>query len=282
MVRDRPLSPRQVLGYLRRTSPWSVDTTLLTVADRLSAKGGGVPDAAIEGHLELAREMLEAAVSWDRDGPPEPLLRGDEIAAEAGIEPGPRLGEAVAELEAAQYAGEVADREAAAAHLRAWAESELACAAMPRDPDCIFCAIVAGEAPAEIIDSDEHTVTLMDINPATRGHALVIPREHTEDLMSISDEELCHTAVAAQRVALRMEETLQPDGFNLINACRARGLADRLPLPHPRDPPLRGRPAEAAVDPAGSRDGRDRGDRRDHPQGERRRVSDRRPDPGRA
>ena len=123
MVRDRPLSPRQVLGYLRRTSPWSVDTTLLTVADRLSAKGGGVRDAAIEGHLELAREMLEAAVAWDRDGPPEPLLRGDEIAAEAGIEPGPRLGEAVAELEAAQYAGEVADREAAAAHLRAWAES---------------------------------------------------------------------------------------------------------------------------------------------------------------
>ena len=68
--------------------------------------------------------MLAAAVAWERDGPPEPLLRGDEIAAEAGIEPGPRLGEAVAELEAAQYAGEVADREAAVAHLRAWAESQ--------------------------------------------------------------------------------------------------------------------------------------------------------------
>lgn len=89
-----------------------------------------------------------------------------------------------------------------------------------RDPNCIFCAIVAGEAPAEIIDSDEHTVTLLDINPATKGHALVIPREHTEDLMSISEEDLCHTAVAAQRVAKRMEETLRPDGFNLLNACR--------------------------------------------------------------
>jgi histidine triad (HIT) family protein len=89
------------------------------------------------------------------------------------------------------------------------------------DPDCIFCAIVAGEAPAEIIDQDDHTVTLMDINPATRGHALVIPRDHTEDLLSISERDLCNTAVAAQRIAKRMEETLDPDGFNLINACRA-------------------------------------------------------------
>ncbi len=87
--------------------------------------------------------------------------------------------------------------------------------------DCIFCAIVAGDAPAEIVDSDEHTVTMMDINPATKGHALVIPREHTEDLLSISEEDLCHTAAAAQRVARRMESTLEPDGFNLLNSTRA-------------------------------------------------------------
>ncbi|MCB0865980.1 MAG: HIT family protein [Solirubrobacterales bacterium] len=89
-----------------------------------------------------------------------------------------------------------------------------------RDPTCIFCAIVAGEAPAEVLDEDEHTVTLMDINPATKGHALVIPREHSEDLLAISEEDLRHTAVAAQRIAKRMERALEPDGFNLINACR--------------------------------------------------------------
>lgn len=89
------------------------------------------------------------------------------------------------------------------------------------DPDCIFCAIAAGEAPAEIVDSDEHTVTLMDINPATRGHALVIPRAHSEDLLSIGEDDLCHTAVAAQRIARRMEASLKPDGFNLLNATRA-------------------------------------------------------------
>jgi histidine triad (HIT) family protein len=87
-------------------------------------------------------------------------------------------------------------------------------------PDCIFCAIVAGDLPAEIIDSDDHTVTLMDINPATRGHALVIPRRHAADLLTIDADELRHCAVAAQRVARRMEMTLRPDGFNLLNATR--------------------------------------------------------------
>ena len=122
MVRERPLPPRRVWEYLSRTAPQSLDTTLLTVADRLSAQGGGVPEEAITGHLDLAREMLAAAVAWEREGAPEPLLRGDEIAAETGIAPGPALGEAVTELEAAQYAGEVTDRDGAIAHLRAWAE----------------------------------------------------------------------------------------------------------------------------------------------------------------
>ncbi len=121
MVKDRPLPPRRVYGYLRRTGRDAVDTTLLTVADRLSAQGGGVPEHAIEGHLELARELLAVAVPWELEGPPRPLLRGDEIAAGAGIAPGPRLGEAVRELEAAQWCGEVTTRERALAHLRDFA-----------------------------------------------------------------------------------------------------------------------------------------------------------------
>ena len=81
--------------------------------------------------------------------------------------------------------------------------------------DCIFCAIAAGDGPAEIVDSDQHTVAFMDINPATRGHALVIPRTHSADLMEISDADLERTALAA-----RMDETLKPAGFNILNACR--------------------------------------------------------------
>jgi len=57
--------------------------------------------------------MLAAALDWRRDGPPEPLLRGDELAAELGLEPGPEVGELLEELEAAQYAGEVSSREEA-------------------------------------------------------------------------------------------------------------------------------------------------------------------------
>lgn len=89
--------------------------------------------------------------------------------------------------------------------------------------DCIFCAIAAGEAPAEIVDSDEHTVSFMDINPATRGHALVIPRAHSADVLEISDEDLERTTRAARRLVSRMDETLKPDGFNVLNAVRAAG-----------------------------------------------------------
>ena len=67
--------------------------------------------------------------------------------------------------------------------------------------DCLFCGIVAGDVPGQIVDSDEHTVAFMDINPATRGHALVVPRQHSADLMEISDEDLEHTMVAARRLA---------------------------------------------------------------------------------
>jgi histidine triad (HIT) family protein len=86
--------------------------------------------------------------------------------------------------------------------------------------DCLFCGIIAGDVPGQIVDADEHTVAFMDINPATRGHALVVPREHSADLMEISDEDLERTTLAARRLAKRMDEVLEPDGFNLINACR--------------------------------------------------------------
>jgi len=92
---------------------------------------------------------------------------------------------------------------------------------IPTDPDCIFCKIVAGELPSETVDSDEHTLAFMDISPATRGHALVIPREHYSNLLEIPDEELERTMLAARRLAARMQEALEPDGFNILNSCGA-------------------------------------------------------------
>jgi len=85
--------------------------------------------------------------------------------------------------------------------------------------DCLFCAIVAGDVPATLVDEDEHTVAFMDINPATRGHALVVPRRHADDLYAIDPEELGHTMRAAQRLALRVRDELGADGVNLLNSC---------------------------------------------------------------
>jgi histidine triad (HIT) family protein len=87
--------------------------------------------------------------------------------------------------------------------------------------DCIFCKIIAGELPSRRVDEDEHTVAFMDINPATRGHALVIPRRHARDLLEIDAADLQACAVAAQRLAARAKERLGADGVNLLNACGA-------------------------------------------------------------
>jgi histidine triad (HIT) family protein len=88
-----------------------------------------------------------------------------------------------------------------------------------RDPDCLFCKIVAGEIPSERVDEDERTVAFMDINPATRGHALVIPRRHAANLLEIDAEDLAATVAAAQRLARTVSERLGADGVNLINSC---------------------------------------------------------------
>jgi histidine triad (HIT) family protein len=88
-------------------------------------------------------------------------------------------------------------------------------------PDCIFCKLLAGELPATIVDEDELTVSFMDINPATRGHVLVVPRRHSRDLLSVPPADLEAVAVAAQRLAGRISERLGAAGVNLINSCGA-------------------------------------------------------------
>lgn len=87
------------------------------------------------------------------------------------------------------------------------------------DPDCIFCKIIAGELPAQILDQDERTVTFMDISPATRGHALVVSRRHSRNLLEIEPEDLAATVLAAQRLARNVGERLGADGVNLMNSC---------------------------------------------------------------
>ncbi|HEX6389716.1 MAG TPA: HIT family protein [Solirubrobacteraceae bacterium] len=91
---------------------------------------------------------------------------------------------------------------------------------MSADPDCLFCKIVAGEIPATRVDEDERTVAFMDINPATRGHLLVVPREHAVDLLEVPEADLEACARTAQRLARRVLDRLGADGVNLLNSCR--------------------------------------------------------------
>jgi histidine triad (HIT) family protein len=90
---------------------------------------------------------------------------------------------------------------------------------MAAEGDCIFCKIVAGEIPAERVDEDEYTLAFMDLNPWTRGHALVVPKAHSKDLLDVSDEDLARTAQAAKRLTKRMVDRLGCDGVNLLNSC---------------------------------------------------------------
>src|ERR1700745_930760 len=98
--------------------------------------------------------------------------------------------------------------------------------------------------PSTIIDEDERTVAFMDIAPATRGHALVVPRAHSADLLSVSEADLEAVAVAARRLARRAKERLGADGVNLLNSCGAAAWQTVFHfhmhvIPRYRDDPLR-------------------------------------------
>ncbi len=112
------------------------------------------------------------------------------------------------------------------------------------DANCIFCKIIAGELPSVIVAEDERTVAFMDISPATRGHALVVPRAHSADLLGVPAEDLAAVAEAAQRLARRMTERLGADGVNLLNSCGSAAWQTVFHfhvhvIPRYRDDPLR-------------------------------------------
>src|SRR3954451_19287965 len=83
---------------------------------------------------------------------------------------------------------------------------------MAADPDCLFCKIVAGEVPSTRVHEDERTIAFMDINPGTRGHLLVIPREHATDLRDIPPEDLHAVVDVGQRLAPPREGKLRAGG----------------------------------------------------------------------
>ncbi|MEI6792789.1 MAG: HD domain-containing protein [Actinomycetes bacterium] len=109
LVHEQPLTAEAFYLYLTSCQPVEVDVTLLSLADRLATRGRK-SEEAISKHSELALEVLAEALRWRTNGPPAPLLRGDELALELGIEHGPQLGEALAAIAQAQYCGTVSTK----------------------------------------------------------------------------------------------------------------------------------------------------------------------------
>jgi len=83
---------------------------------------------------------------------------------------------------------------------------------------CVFCAIVNKQIPASIIYEDEKVLAFLDINPLTEGHTLVIPKNHAENIFDISEENLKHISIVAQKIANKMKEVMHAEGVNLIQA----------------------------------------------------------------
>ena len=85
-----------------------------------------------------------------------------------------------------------------------------------KDPNCIFCKIANGEIPSRTLYEDEKFRVIMDLGPATRGHSLILPKEHYANLYEIPEDLAADAAKLAKKLAIRMTEKLGADGFNII------------------------------------------------------------------
>ncbi|WP_010306995.1 HIT family protein [Kurthia senegalensis] len=83
--------------------------------------------------------------------------------------------------------------------------------------DCLFCKIIAGEIPSTKIYEDEHVFAFMDIGPLTKGHTLLIPKEHAANVFEMSEEVASHLFSVAPKIANAIKTAFNPVGMNLLN-----------------------------------------------------------------
>ncbi|MBQ0001671.1 MAG: HIT family protein [Clostridiales bacterium] len=82
--------------------------------------------------------------------------------------------------------------------------------------NCIFCKIANGEIPAATLHEDEDFRVILDLGPASKGHALILPKKHAANLYEIEEENLTKAILLAKKMAGKMTEALGCDGFNLV------------------------------------------------------------------
>lgn len=87
---------------------------------------------------------------------------------------------------------------------------------MTEAANCVFCKILQGKIPSVKVVEDEQTLVFMDIQPASPGHTLVIPKNHAANLMEIAEEDLLAVAKTVQRIARAIQSALTPDGIRIV------------------------------------------------------------------
>lgn len=85
-----------------------------------------------------------------------------------------------------------------------------------KNQDCIFCKIANGDIPSATLYEDEDFRVILDLGPATKGHALILPKEHYPNLYELSDETAAKALVLAKKMAKQLTEILKCDGFNIV------------------------------------------------------------------
>lgn len=85
-----------------------------------------------------------------------------------------------------------------------------------RDENCIFCKIAAGEIPSRTIYEDDSFRVIMDISPAAKGHAIILPKNHAADIFELPEEDASKILIVAKKVASAMKKALKCDGVNIL------------------------------------------------------------------
>ncbi len=85
-----------------------------------------------------------------------------------------------------------------------------------KDCNCIFCKIVDGEIPSRTLYEDDDFKVILDVGPASKGHALVIPKEHYADIYELPEDVAAKAFVLAKKMTAKMTDALKADGFNLV------------------------------------------------------------------
>ena len=85
-----------------------------------------------------------------------------------------------------------------------------------RDENCILCKIIAGEIPSNTIYEDDDFKVILDVSPASKGHALILPKNHVADIFTIDEDVAAKAMKLAKKLATHMKEVLHCDGFNIL------------------------------------------------------------------